>query len=177
MLGATFGACGAGRPPVRGDFRRSPRPSPDLSAFLAIQAMKIAETILPSARDHRDRAGHPPLGCPRARRNRRPASRPETDCRVEEAPPHAAPSSGDRRHCGVALEAVARRGIVRVVEAGCVPIHKRTSDNGVFVRQEGVSTCAAALPYVAGLLAVPAPPAHRPCRSAATGGGGSDPPF
>ena len=79
---------------------------------------------------------------------------------MEEAPPHAAPSSGDRRHCGVALEAVVQRGIVRVVEGGCVPIHKRTSDNGVFVRQEGVSTCAAALPYVAGLLAVPAPPAH-----------------
>ena len=57
-----------------------------------------------------------------------------------------------------------------------MPIGRRTSDNGVRVRQKRFLRCAAALPYVAGFLTVPAPPAHRTCRSEDTGGGRERPP-
>ena len=52
-----------------------------------------------------------------------------------------------------------------------VPIGKRTSDNGVRVRQKRFSRCGVVLPYVAGFLTFAAPPAHRPYRSEDTGGG------
>ena len=45
-------------------------------------------------------------------------------------------------------------GMRAVIWTGPVPLRKRTSGNGVLVRRKGVSTCAAALPYVAGLLVV-----------------------
>ena len=53
---------------------------------------------------------------------------------------------------GVALDSVARRWALRMDQRGFLPIRKRTSDNGVHVRQNGLSRCAAALPYVAGFL-------------------------
>ena len=38
--------------------------------------------------------------------------------------------------CGVALDPVARRWALRMDQRGFVPIRKRTSDNGVHVRQK-----------------------------------------
>ena len=70
----------------------------------------------------------------------------------------------------VAPDPVARRWILRVGKGGSVPIGKRTSDNGVRVRQKRFSRCAVALPYVADFLTVPAPRAHRTCRTRDTGG-------
>ena len=72
-----------------------------------------------------------------------------------------------------------RKGAVAVfsVKGGSyVPIDERTSDNGVRVRQERLSTCAADFPYVAGCLAVPAQPTYLSCRTGDTGGGPERPP-
>ena len=48
---------------------------------------------------------------------------------------------------------------------------------GCLCAEKAFRRARAALSYVAGLLAVPAPPAHRPCRSRPLGGGGSAPPL
>ena len=101
---------------------------------------------------------------------------PETDRRVEEAPPNAGSQGDHRPLCNLALDPVARRWTLSMDQRGFVPIGKRTSDKRVRVRQKGFSRCAASFLYVAGCLAVPARPAYRPCRTGDTGGGRERPP-
>ena len=50
-------------------------------------------------------------------------------------------------------------------------IGRRTSDNGVSVRQKRFSACATDFPYVADFLVFPALPLHRPRCSEDTEGG------
>ncbi len=50
-----------------------------------------------------------------------------------------------------------------------MPIGQRTSDNWVQVRQKCLSRCAAASPYLAGFLTVPASSAYRPRRTGDNG--------
>ena len=57
-----------------------------------------------------------------------------------------------------------------------MPIRARTSNNGVHVHGNPDSTCATALPYVAGRLAVARRPPERRCRSGACGCGWERPP-
>ena len=86
----------------------------------------------------------------------------------------AAPLSGLR---GMAPLAVAGKWFLRMNKLRFVPIGRRTSDNEVDVHGKRLSTCTAALPYVAVFVAVSALPLHRPCRSEDTGGGRERPPF
>ena len=94
---------------------------------------------------------------------------------VEGAIPEAVTPLDHGRLCPLAVETGV--GGVFIVKGGSyVPIDKHTSDNGVRVRQESSSRCAANFPYVAGFLTLPALPAHRPCRTGDTGGGRERPP-
>ena len=56
---------------------------------------------------------------------------------------------------GMAILAVAREWFQRMNKRRFVPIGKRTSDKGVRVLRNGLSRCAAALPYLAGFFALP----------------------
>ena len=83
----------------------------------------------------------------------------EQRARVKGAMPRAVTPLDHGRLCPLAVETGV--GGVFIVKGGSyVPIGERTSDNGVRVRQESSSRCAANFPYVAGFLTLPAVP-HR----------------
>ena len=96
--------------------------------------------------------------------------------RVEGGIPEAVTLLDHGRLCPLAVETDAE-AVFSVDKGSFVPIGERTSDNGVRVRHEGFSRCAAGFPYIAGCLAVPAPSADRPCRAGDTGGGRERPPY
>ena len=79
-----------------------------------------------------------------------------------------------RRSYGLAVWRSTR--LPRGVKGRSVSIGKRTLDNGVRARRKGFLACTAALPHVAGAVAVPALPLHRLCGSEYTGGGRERPP-
>ena len=158
---------------------------PYFSAVVTIAGVKPA---------HADRGSHPRPGEVRHSARRSPtyrfdrpgnASQPHARCAGND---HGCPGSPTfllwrgrsptvLRLCGFALDPVAWRWFLRVVKGHSVSIGKCTSDNGVDVHGKRFSMCTAVLPYVAGFVAVPVLPLHRPCRSGDAGGGRERPPF